>query len=230
MYQQGSIDSLPDSFVVFDLETTGFDASRNEIIEIAAIRFKKGRTAHETLQALVKPQGAVPLKITKLTGITQKMVDCDGEPIRDVLEDFRAFFGDLRLVSFDSELDMAFLQTAAENNGLPPFRNPTTCALKLARQAWPNSKSYRLEDITSGEQFNNSGTAHRALEGARRALLVYAAASDVINSMHTPQVNVQPTHRRKASPTTQRSKKKSNVVGLLAGLAAFLVYISKIKD
>lgn len=43
MLQQISIDNLPDSFVVFDLETTGLDAAQHEIIEIAAIRFKKGR-------------------------------------------------------------------------------------------------------------------------------------------------------------------------------------------
>ena len=100
MLQQISIDSLPDSFVVFDIETTGLNASQHEIIEIAAIRFKKGRTAHETLQGLVKPMGSVPRRITELTGITQEMVDRDGEPIRETLEDFRSFFGDLRLVSF----------------------------------------------------------------------------------------------------------------------------------
>ena len=227
MLQQIPIDSLPDSFVVFDLETTGLDASQHEIIEIAAIRFKKGRTAHETLQGLVKPMGSVPRRITELTGITQEMVDRDGEPIRETLEDFRAFFGDLRLVSFNAEFDMAFLQAAAKNNGLPPFGNPTTCALKLARQAWPNRKSYRLDAIASDGEFN-SGIAHRALEDARRALLVYATASYTLNTMHTPQVN--PAPRRKASPATPRAKKKSKGMGLLGGVAGFLAYISKIKD
>ena len=227
MLQQVSIDSLPDSFIVFDLETTGLDASQHEIIEIAAIRFKKGRTAHETLQALVKPVGSVPRRIVELTGITQEMVDRDGEPIRDVLEEFRAFFGDLRLVSYNAEFDMAFLQTAAKNNRLPPFRNPTTCALQLARQAWPNRKSYRLDTLSS-DGWLNSGTAHRALEDARRALIVYATASYTLNTMHTPQVN--PAPRRKASPATPRAKKKSKGMGLLGGVAGFLAYISKIKD
>ena len=127
MLQQISTDSLPDSFVVFDLETTGLDASQHEIIEIAAIRFKKGRTAHDTLQGLVKPKGRVPQRITELTGITQGMVDRDGDPIRDALEGFATFFGDLRLVSFNAEFDMAFLQAAAKNSGLPPFRNPISC-------------------------------------------------------------------------------------------------------
>jgi len=142
------------------------------------------------------------------------MVDRDGEPIRETLEDFRAFFGDLRLVSFNAEFDMAFLQAAAKNNGLPPFGNPTTCALKLARQAWPNRKSYRLDAIASDGEFN-SGIAHRALEDARRALLVYTTASYTLNTVHTPQVN--PAPRRKTSPATPRAKKKSKKIGLLGG-------------
>jgi len=224
MLQQISTDSLPDSFVVFDLETTGLNASQHEIIEIAAIRFKKGRTAHETLQGLVKPMGVVPRRITELTGITQEMVDRDGEPIRDALEDFRVFFGDLRLVSFNAEFDMAFLQAAAKASGLPPFNNPTSCALKLARKAWPNRKSYRLDDLASDGQFN-SGTAHRAMEDARRALIVYAAASDALNTKRTPNTPSAP-RRRAILP----AKKKSTGAGLLVGIAALFAYINKMKD
>ncbi|MFA6015455.1 MAG: 3'-5' exonuclease [Gallionellaceae bacterium] len=224
MLQQISTDSLPDSFIVFDLETTGLDARQHEIIEIAAIRFKKGRTAHETLQGLVKPVGSVPRRITELTGITQEMVDRDGEPIRDALEDFRTFVGDLRLVSFNAEFDMAFLQAAAKAKGLPPFNNPTSCALKLARQAWPNRKSYRLDDLASDGQFN-SGTAHRAMEDARRALIVYAGATAALNTMHTPQVNAYSAPRRKA--TSQSKKQPSSGGGIAKGALAALIYLIK---
>ncbi len=224
MLQQISTDGLPDSFVVFDLETTGLDASQHEIIEIAAIRFKKGRTAHETLQGLVKPKGAVPQKITKLTGITQGMLDRDGEPIRDVLEEFRSFLGDLRLVSFNSEFDMAFLQAAAKACDLPPFNNTTSCALKLARQAWPNRKSYRLDALSSDGQFN-SGTAHRAMEDARRALIVYAAASAALNTMHTPN---SPSTPKRNAPLP--AKKGASGAGLSMGIAALFAYINKMKD
>jgi len=222
MPQKISTDSLPDSFVVFDLETTGLDASQHEIIEIAAIRFKKDRTAHETLQALVKPKGALPLRITELTGITQEMVDRDGDPIRDVLEGFSSFVGDLRLVSFNAEFDMAFLQAAAKNNGLPSFKNPTSCALQLARKAWPNRKSYRLDALASDGEFN-SGTAHRALEDARRALIVYAAASSTLKTMSTPQVNASP--KRRATPPAK--KKPSLRANVAKGALAFLIYSLK---
>ena len=46
---------LPEQFIAFDLETTGLDADKHEIIEIAAIKFMRGRTSQQTFQGLVKP-------------------------------------------------------------------------------------------------------------------------------------------------------------------------------
>jgi DNA polymerase III subunit epsilon len=174
--QQVPIDILPDTFIVFDLETTGLKAESNEIIEVAAIRFKKGTNTHDTFQSLVKPKKAVPKKITEITGITQAMVDAEGRPIDEVLEEFRSFIGELRLVTFNAEFDMAFIQAAAARAGKLPFDNPVSCALKMARRAWPKRKSFRLDDLAKDGNINE-GKAHRALEDARRALIVYAAAA-----------------------------------------------------
>ena len=176
------IDVLADTFIVFDLETTGLKSETNEIIEVAAIRFKKGTNTHDTFQSLVRPSKAIPKKITEITGITQAMVDSDGEPIADVLDEFRNFVGELRLVSFNAEFDMAFLQTSAARSGKRPFDNPVSCALKMARRAWPKRKSFRLDDLANDGQINE-GKAHRALEDARRALIIYAAAAAELKSI-----------------------------------------------
>ncbi len=176
------IDVLPDTFIVFDLETTGLKAESNEIIELAAIRFKKGTNTHDTFQSLVKPKKAVPKKITEITGITQAMVDVEGRPIEEVLEEFRSFVGEFRLVTFNAEFDMAFLQAAAERTGKRSFDNPVSCALKMTRRAWPQRKSFRLDDLAKDGNINQ-GKAHRALEDARRALIVYAAAAAQLKSI-----------------------------------------------
>ncbi len=173
--QQVPTDHLPETFIVLDLETTGLDASRHEIIEIAAILYRKGNTNHQTLQALVKPSKKVPKKITEITGITQEMVETKGEPLVDVMREFMAFVQGHRLVTFNAEFDMAFLHAATTSLGLPKLNNPVSCALKMARRAWPKRKTYRLSDLASDGQFTG-GTAHRALEDARCALIVYAAA------------------------------------------------------
>jgi len=173
--QQVPTDHLPETFIVLDLETTGLDATRHEIIEIAAIRYQKGNTNHETLQALVKPSKQVPKKITEITGITQQMLETTGEPLADVMRELIAFVGEHRLVTFNAEFDMAFLHAATAQLGLPKLNNPVSCALQMARRAWPKRKTFRLSDLASDGQFAR-GAAHRALEDARCALIVYAAA------------------------------------------------------
>jgi DNA polymerase III subunit epsilon len=166
---------LPEQFVVFDLETTGLDADKHEIIEIAAIKFTRGQTSQQTFQGLVKPSKHLPKKIIELTGITEEMLEKDGGTLRSSVEDFTAFAGDLRLVSFNADFDMAFLQRAAATCDLPQFSNPVSCALKMARRAWPRRKSYRLVDLAKDGQIDE-GKAHRALEDARRTLIIYSAA------------------------------------------------------
>ena len=173
---------LPDTFIAFDLETIGLKAESNEIIEVAAIRFKKGTNTHDTFQLLVKPKKIVPKKITEITGITQAMVDDEGRPIDEALDEFRNFAGELRLVTFNAEFDMAFIQAAAAKAGKRPFDNPVSCALKMARRAWPQRKSFRLDDLAKDDNINE-GKAHRAVEDARRALIVYAAVAAQLKSI-----------------------------------------------
>jgi DNA polymerase III subunit epsilon len=177
-----SIAHLPERFVVFDLETTGLDAAKHEIIEIAAIRVNRDSTNHETIQALIKPTKKVPKKIVELTGITQDMLNRDGDAIDEALRSFAVFIGDLRLVSFNAEFDMAFLNAAAARCGMTPFNNPVSCALKMARRAWPGRKSYRLADIAKDGNLDSKGT-HRALADCRRALTVYGAAASSLRSV-----------------------------------------------
>lgn len=177
-----SIAHLPERFVVFDLETTGLDAAKHEIIEIGAIRVNRDATNHETFQALVKPNKKVPKKIVELTGITQEMLDSDGDAIDDALQGFAAFVGDLRLVSFNAEFDMAFVNAATARCGMTPFNNPVSCAMQMARRAWPGRKSYRLADIAKDGNLDSKDT-HRALADCQRALTVYGAAASSLRSV-----------------------------------------------
>lgn len=177
-----SIAHLPERFVVFDFETTGLDSSKDEIIEIGAIRVNRDSTNHETFQALVKPNKKVPKKIVELTGITQEMLDCDGDSICEALQGFAAFVGDLRIVSFNAEFDMAFLHAATAKCEMEHFTNPVSCALLMARRAWPGRKSYRLADIARDGHLDSSNT-HRALGDCQRALTVYGAAASHLKSV-----------------------------------------------
>jgi DNA polymerase III subunit epsilon len=173
---------LPEQFVVFDLETTGLDADKHEIIEIAAIKYTRGQTSQQTFQCLIKPSKHLPKKIIEITGITDEILEKEGGELRVSLDEFAAFVGGLRLVTFNAEFDMAFLQQAATTCDLPQFNNPVSCALKMSRRAWPKRKSYRLVDLSKDGQIDE-GKAHRALEDARRALIIYSAAVAQLKSV-----------------------------------------------
>jgi len=176
------ISMLPKQFVVFDLETTGLSSSRNEIIEIGAIKVNMGSTEHQTFQALIKPTKNIPAKITKLTSITQKMVDEDGEKIEDVLKDFVEFIGDLRLVAYNSDFDMGFLEKVAKEQNIK-IKNPVSCALKMSRRAWKGLDSYKLSDIAKIGGDSTKGS-HRALKDCQMTVTVYTSAAHILNSDH----------------------------------------------
>jgi DNA polymerase-3 subunit epsilon len=175
-----SLAVLPKRFVVLDLETTGLLATRHEIIEIAAIRVNRDSTIHETFQTLVKPSAFLPKKIVEITGITQNMIDAEGVSLGTALTEFMAFIGDLPLVTFNAEFDMAFLQKAASVRGIS-IKNKTSCALTMSRRAWPGLKSYRLQTLAKKAGLS-AREAHRALADCQLALTVYCAAGSKLGT------------------------------------------------
>ena len=179
---QADLSILPERFVVFDLETTGLKPDTHEIIEIGAIRVNRDSDNHDTFQALVKPTKKIPKKITEITGITQDMVEKDGEPLKVLLPQFLEFVGDLPLVSYNAEFDMAFLTAAIRKTQAgKQVNNRVSCALKMARRAWPGLKSYRLPDLAKIGNLSDEDN-HRALGDCKRTMIVYTAAAAKLKS------------------------------------------------
>lgn len=170
---------LPKQFIVLDLETTGLDPLRDEIIEFGAMRISLDSIKYDTFQTLVKPERRVPKKITEITAITQEMVDMQGIELREALIQFIEFIGELPIVTFNAEFDMGFVYSAARKYGLS-VNNRYTCALKRARRAWPNLPSYKLSYLAEMAKLSNDET-HRALGDCKRAAIIFAAATAILN-------------------------------------------------
>ncbi|HUA86271.1 MAG TPA: 3'-5' exonuclease [Bryobacteraceae bacterium] len=166
---------VPERFVVFDLETTGLDPSRHEIIEIGAIKVNRDSDVHESFQTLLRPTKRISTRVTEINGITQEMTDRDGEPAAEGIKAFLDFIGDLPLVSYNADFDMDFLRASARRHRLL-FHNRATCALKMARRAWPGRESYRLSDLARDGNLSTED-AHRALGDCKRTVIVYMAAA-----------------------------------------------------
>ena len=171
---------LPERFIVFDLETTGLKSEFHEIIEIGAIRANRGSDLHETFQALIKPTKKIPQKISELTGITQDMVNKEGSSLETILPQFLEFIGDLPLVAYNADFDMAFLRAAIKKTQIRrQLKNSVFCALKMAREAWPGLPSYKLTYIAKTAHLEDDDT-HRALGDCKRALFVFGGALETL--------------------------------------------------
>lgn len=138
--------SLEDeTYVVFDIETTGLSVTANKIIELAGVKMHKGQEI-DRFATFINPHEPIPYNIQQLTNITDDMVK-DAPELEPKLREFLAFAGDAVLVAHNARFDVGFMQQACKQHGLPPMSNPALDTLELARFLYPNMKNHRLNTL-----------------------------------------------------------------------------------
>lgn len=148
------------TYVVFDIETTGFNHKINKIIEIAAL--KVSDNSIEEFSELIKIDDIIPIHITALTGITNEMV-YDALPLSEVLPKFLDFIGDLPLVGHNiKSFDYYFIDAACKELHLPSPKNTLIDTLPLSKQVLPELENHKLSTLCEYYDIDTSG-AHRAL-------------------------------------------------------------------
>ena len=135
-------------YVVIDVETTGLDCDKSEILELGAIRVIDHQVT-DTFSALVRPEQPIPAEITTLTGITQDAMSAQGTALQPLLEQFWAFVGQSPVMGHNLDFDLAFLKKASARFGLslPNVRIRDT--LKLARRKVPDLPDHRLATLAA---------------------------------------------------------------------------------
>lgn len=132
-------------FVVFDIETLGLNAHKNEIIEIGAVKIKAGRIV-ERFGQLINPNKKVPSNITELTKITDDMLK--GMPtIETVIKDFMNFIEDSVLVAHNAPFDMGFIKRDVKKYLNKDLKNSVVDTLQMARDLYPEQRKYGLSDM-----------------------------------------------------------------------------------
>lgn len=162
------------TFVVFDVETTGLDADSCEIIEIGAVKVSGGEII-EKFQTLVRPKKPIPSLITTITEITDEMVK-DAPPIEVVIKDFYLFAKGTILSGYNVNFDMKFIQNAARLNNMK-FENEVQDVLPLARQKL-DAKNYKLGTVVKALNLTLDN-AHRAFFDALATAEVLLALSKI---------------------------------------------------
>ena len=136
--------SFRDTFVVFDIETTGKNAKFHKITEIGAVKIEMGRIVDRFSQ-LINPERPIPYNITRLTGITDEMV-ADKPNIEEVLPRFLEFCGDAAVVAHNASFDTGFIANEARKQGLH-FDNTIVDTLGMAHVLLPHLGKYTLDRL-----------------------------------------------------------------------------------
>jgi DNA polymerase III subunit alpha, Gram-positive type len=134
-----------DTFVVFDVETTGLSAVYDTIIELAAVKVKDGEII-DRFESFANPHHRLSATIIELTGITDDMVE-NAPEVEDVLRRFHEWTGDSILVAHNASFDMGFLNTGYKKIGLGKSSNPVIDTLELGRLLYPDMKNHRLNNL-----------------------------------------------------------------------------------
>ena len=148
------------SFVTLDLETTGMDNSHDQIIEVGLVRVDHGIIT-DGYQTLVKAERILPVKIKRLTGITDAQLQ-DAPDLSEILPHVMEFISGRPLVGHNINFDLGFLTAAM---GKPPD-NQTFDTLDLARLILPAAPRHRLADLCRYLAIKVDGS-HRAFADAK---------------------------------------------------------------
>lgn len=159
-------------YVALDVEATGMDPDRDEIIEVAAIRFRDDRVL-DRWETLVRPQGSIPFNITSLTGIGAK--DVRRAPIfAAVAPRLRDFVRNFPIVGQSPEFDLQMLN----GSGLS-LPNPLYDTFQLATMLIPDLPAYNLSTIAArlGVSVPQS---HRAMADVETTMAVFLGLYDLL--------------------------------------------------
>ena len=158
------------TFAAVDVETTGFSARNDRIIEIGVVTFRDGRIL-EQRSWLVNPRTAIPEAARAVHGIDAEIIR--GAPsFRDVYPSFLTFVEGTVLLAHQASFDMAFLAAEARRHGQTLTRNPVLDSLKLARSWFPDAPAHGLSALV-GHLGIEQQANHRALDDARALVSVF---------------------------------------------------------
>ncbi|MFV0364163.1 MAG: PolC-type DNA polymerase III [Suipraeoptans sp.] len=161
--------SLDDTYVVFDIETTGFSAISDKIIEIGAVKVVGGEIV-DNFSSFVNPRVPIPFKITQLTSITDQMV-MSAESIEEVLPKFLNFVGDAALVAHNAGFDVGFIE---QNMRYQEIEGQFTVldTIALARILLPTLSRFKLNTVAKALNISLENH-HRAVDDAKATAEIF---------------------------------------------------------
>lgn len=157
------------TFVSFDIETTGLMPTKDKIIEIGAVKIVDGEEVGR-FKRFVNPEMELPKKITEITGIDDDMLK-DSDDIGIVIRDFLEFLEDYIVIGHNVQFDYSFIKVSSVRENLE-FDKHALDTLVLSRKLHKELPSKTLINMCQHYGIKNF-RAHRAYDDARATAQLY---------------------------------------------------------
>ena len=188
------------SYIALDLETTGLDPQKDQILEIGAVKIQDGKEI-ERYETFVRVGISIPEKIQELTGITEEMA-ASGIPMEEAVRGLLDFCGKEDILGHNILFDYSFVKCHAARIG-ENFEKNGMDTLKIARKFLPELKSRSLESLCSYFGIAQE-KKHRASWDALAASRIYQILGERFEGQE-PDVFL-------AKPLVYRVKKESPII------------------
>lgn len=144
-------------FVAIDLETTGLNAEKNNILSMAAVKYDE---KIEVFYKLIKEVDHVPANISKITGLTPNILHANGASLKSALEDLKVFMEDRVIVGYNLPFDMSFLENECKNLNIPFPSNIAKDLLPIVKRKNKFLDNYHLNTVLKNYDIKNEQPHH----------------------------------------------------------------------
>lgn len=174
-YKGDIVYGFPSTYVVIDIETTGFDPAFNSIIEIAALKVENYNII-DSFSSLVNPGKPIDSFISTLTGITNEQLST-APSLESVIASFDSFVSNSIVVGHNVTFDINFIYDSYEKFLNKPFSNDYCDTLFLSKKYYKDISSHKLSML---KDYLNIEVAvsHRALADCQTTNILFQKLHD----------------------------------------------------
>lgn len=156
-------------YAIVDVETTGLSPVFDRIIEIAVVIYD-GQQAVDTYSTLVNPEVRLAPNITRLTGITNELLQ-DAPKFYEIARKIVELTESAVIVAHNARFDYSFLRQSFRRLGYN-FHRRQLCTVRLSRKHFPGLPSYSLGNLCRSLNISIENK-HRAMGDAMATLTLF---------------------------------------------------------
>ena len=156
-------------YIVLDFETTGFRAGADRIIQIGALKYINHEQT-DLLNSFINPERHIPASITRLTGISNEMVQW-APTIENKIDELLEFIDGLPIIAHNASFDMGFLYALDNLEGINIPAYTVIDTVKLARKKIIETPNHKLGTLADYLQLEHD--AHDAIGDCLATAAIY---------------------------------------------------------